>query len=130
MKQLDSGDFLSAWGGIASLQIGLAATWTTAAARGYSLQQLSEWMCRGPARLARLRRKGSIDVGYDADLAVWDPSAEFTVEGRSLFHRHPLTPYEGRRLRGIVERTYLRGKLIHQRGTPMNAPSGQLLSAR
>ena len=127
LKQLDSGDFLRAWGGIASLQLGLAATWTTAAARGYSLHQMAEWMCRAPARLARLGRKGAIDVGYDADLVVWDPSREFTVEGRTLFHRHPLTPYEGRRLRGVVERTYLRGKLIHQRGTLMNAPSGQLL---
>ena len=85
-------------------------------------------MCRAPARLARLGRKGSIEVGYDADLVVWDPSEEFTVEGRSLFHRHPLTPYEGRRLRGVVERTYVRGRLIYEREKPFREPAGQLLS--
>ena len=128
MKRIESGDFLRAWGGIASLQIGLAVTWTTAAARGYSLQQVTEWMCRAPARLARLGRKGSIDVGFDADLVVWNPDGEFTVEGRSLFHRHPLTPYEGRRLRGVVERTYLRGRLVYEREKPIGEPTGHLLS--
>ena len=64
-------------------------------------------MCRAPARLAGFDRKGAVEVGYDADLVVWDPEGELTVDGRSLMHRHPLTPYEGRALRGVVERTYL-----------------------
>lgn len=127
LKHLESGDFLRAWGGIASLQIGLAATWTGASGRGYSLNQLADWMCRAPARFVSLNRKGAIDVGYDADLVVWNPEAEFTVSCASLMHRHPLTPYEGRRLRGVVERTYLRGHRIYERGKPMPAPSRHLL---
>jgi allantoinase len=128
LKHVGSGDFLRAWGGIASLQVSLAATWTGAAARGHSLTQLVDWMCRGPARLAGLGHKGAIEVGYDADLVVWDPGAEFLVDAAALFHRHPVTPYDGRRLRGIVERTYLRGTRIYERGKPMAAPAGQLLS--
>jgi allantoinase len=128
LKQTTSGDFLRAWGGISSLQVSLAATWTGARARGYSLNQLVDWMCREPARLAGLDRKGAIEVGYDADLVLWDPERELTVQGRSLLHRHPLTPYEGRVLRGIVERTYLGGRRIYERGAPMNGPSGRLLT--
>jgi allantoinase len=128
MKDPESGDFLRAWGGVASLQIALPAVWTVAAARGGSLEHLAGWMCRGPARLAGLSRKGDIATGRDADLVVWNPDAEFTVDARALQHRHPITPYDGRRLRGTVERTYLRGHRIYERGEPFPAPSGQLLS--
>ena len=75
LKQTKSGDFLRAWGGISSLQVSLAATWTGASARGCSLNQLVEWLCRAPARLAGFDRKGAVEVGYDADLVVWDPEA-------------------------------------------------------
>jgi allantoinase len=85
-------------------------------------------MCRAPARLAGFDRKGAVEVGYDADLVVWDPEREVTVEGRALMHRHPLTPYEGRVLRGVVERTYLAGRRIFERGQPMGGPSGRLVS--
>ena len=128
MKEVESGDLLRAWGGVASLQISLAATWTAASARGYTLDQLAGWMCGAPARFLGLARKGAIAVGCDADLVVWNPEAEFTVEGARLLHRHPLTPYEGRRLRGVVERTYLGGRRIYERGKPMPAASGRLLS--
>ena len=43
------------------------ATWTGARARGCSLHQIVEWMCRAPARLAGLDRKGAVAVGYDAE---------------------------------------------------------------
>jgi allantoinase len=128
MKHLDSGDFLRAWGGIASLQVALPAVWTGASARGASLPQLAEWMCRAPARLAGLTRKGEIALGDDADLVIWDPEAEFMVDAASLQHRHAITPYNGRRLRGAIERTYLRGRRVYERGQPFPAASGQLLS--
>jgi allantoinase len=128
LKNATSGDFLRAWGGIASLQVSLAATWTGAAARGHSLMELVEWMCRGPARLAGFGRKGAIEVGCDADLVVWDPDAEFLVDATTLFHRHPGTPYDGRRLRGVVERTYLRGTRVYERGRPMTMPTGRLVA--
>jgi allantoinase len=128
MKHLDSGDFLRAWGGIASLQVALPAVWTGASARGGSLDQLAAWMCRAPARLAGLMRKGEIALGYDADLVIWNPEAELTVDAALLQHRHKITPYDGRRLRGAIERTYLRGRRVYERGQPFPAPSGQLLS--
>src|SRR4029077_18966313 len=69
MKCLDTGDFFKAWGGIASLQLGLPVLWTKMSARKYSLEDLARWMCSGPARLAGLEKhKAAIAVGYDADI--------------------------------------------------------------
>ena len=127
LKHVTSGDFFRAWGGISSLQLSLPVTWTEASARGYSLNQLAEWMCRAPARLAGLNRKGAVEVGYNADLVIWEPDASFTVDPGLLWHRHQLTPYSGRRLRGVVHRTYLGGERIYERGRPMSAPRGRLL---
>jgi allantoinase len=117
MKCRDSGDFLRAWGGIASLQVSLPVMWTALRERGFSLQHLVQWMCRGPAALAGLgRRKGNLAEGFDADVVVWDPDAKFRVEPGVLQHRHKLTPYAGRELSGVVQATFVRGKQVYDRG--------------
>jgi allantoinase len=109
------GDFGKAWGGISSLQFSLPAVWTEASARGYTVERLAQWMCRAPAKLAGLGgRKGAIAAGYDADLVVWNPEATFTVQPSKVLHRHAVTPYAGRTLKGVVERTILRGREIDE----------------
>jgi allantoinase len=114
MKLGAEGDFLKAWGGISSLQLRLPVMWTLASKRGFGLREIVEWLCTAPARLAGLnQRKGSIAVGKDADLVVWNPSATFTVEPSTIHHRHKLTPYNGEILTGVVEATYLRGEKIY-----------------
>jgi allantoinase len=108
------GDFLAAWGGIASLELSLAAVWTGAAARGIGVERIAQWMSEAPARLAGLdARKGSIEVGKDADLVIWDPDAEFVVDETALRQRHKRTPYAGRTLRGRVLATCARGRLVY-----------------
>jgi len=128
LKLRDSGDFLRAWGGISSLQLRLPVMWTAARKRGYGFDRLVEWLCRAPARLVGLeKRKGSIRVGYDADLVVWNPEASFRVDAASIHHRHKLTPYAGRVLNGVVEATFLRGRKIYDRGRFGSKPTGALL---
>ena len=122
MKCKDTGDFFAAWGGIASLQLGLPLIWTEAARRGFGIVDVARWMSAGPAKLSGLNgRKGAIEPGCDADLIVWDPGEEFTVDPKGLHHRHKLTPYAGRRLRGVVKKTYLRGRLVEVSGEPHGA---------
>jgi allantoinase len=129
MKQIESGDVLRAWGGIASLQLGLAAVWTAARERGIAPDAVARWMCRAPARLAGLERKSAIEAGRDADLVIWDPDAEFEVVPAALYHRHPITPYAGRRLRGAVIETWLRGARVYTRaGGIAGPPRGRLLT--
>ena len=128
MKRQESGDFLDAWGGIASLQLSLPAVWTEAKARGFSLTNIAKWLCEAPAKLAGLaHQKGTIAPGRDADLVIWNPEAGFKVDPAQLHHRHKLTPYAGRDLIGIVEATFLRGVKIFERGRFYAVPAGQVL---
>ncbi len=126
LKELKAGDFLCAWGGISSVQLSLPVTWTEARSRGYELESLARWMARAPAKLAGLSGKGAIAPGYDADVVFFDPDAELDVDPTRLFHRHPLTPYSGKRLRGAVQKTFLRGELVYDRGQVVAEPTGQV----
>ena len=125
LKHLDDGDFLAGWGGISSLQLGLASVWTGAVRRGASVEKLAGWMSAGPAALAGLTAtKGAIAAGRDADLVIWDPDEEFLVDPAALEHRHPVTPYSGLRFRGRVHRTILRGSTIYHQGEFPGSPQG------
>jgi allantoinase len=122
LKELGSGDFGAAWGGISSLQLGLALVWTEARRRGIGLDRVVRWMSEGPADLVGLGRKGRIAVGADADLVRFAPDETFSVDPAALHHRHPLTPYAGRTLSGVVRGTWLRGE-----DAPRDRPRGALL---
>ena len=117
LKAGDRGDFVAAWGGIASLQLSLPALWTGARDRGFGVVDVARWLCAAPARLAGLGdRKGTLEPGRDADLVVWYPDEEFSVTPALLRHRHKVTPYAGRSLFGRVAATYLRGEPVFDRG--------------
>ncbi|MEU8024353.1 allantoinase AllB [Micromonospora haikouensis] len=124
LKRADTGDFAAAWGGIASVQLSLPVVWTQARRRGHDLADVVRWMATGPADLVGLRGKGRIAVGADADLVAFDADAAFRVEPGRLHHRHPVTPYAGQRLTGVVRATWLRGEPVTG-----DAPHGRLLRA-
>ncbi|MBB2899319.1 allantoinase [Kineococcus radiotolerans] len=125
LKRLEEGDFGIAWGGIASVQLGLPAVWTAARSRGVGLETVVGWMASATADLAGLRDRGRIAVGNVADFAVFAPEEEWVVDARSLHHRNAVTPYEGRRFTGAVRSTWLRGNRIDLEGEPR----GELLHA-
>ncbi|MEO8679219.1 MAG: allantoinase AllB [Vicinamibacterales bacterium] len=128
LKHIDDGNFLEAWGGVASLQISLAVVASGARARNIPAPHLSQWLAAAPARLAGLSGvKGAIAVGLDADFAFWDPDQVTVVDARALYHRHPVTPYDGARLRGHVVMTILRGQVIFDDGKRINGVHGRAL---
>jgi allantoinase len=126
LKLLEAGDFIRAWGGIASLQLGLNAVWTGAGIRGATLNDVAQWMSTAPAKVAGLTQKGAIEVGRDADLVVLEPDGVNQVDAQKLEHKHKVTPYDGMYLRGAVRATFLRGEKIYE-GGEFSAPRGQLL---
>ncbi len=127
LKNLDTGDFLGAWGGIASLQLGFGAVWKEAARRGFDLPAIARLMASAPAALANLRGRGELRVGARADLAVMEPERTWTVNAADLAHRHPQTPWIGRHLRGRVTHTWLAGVPVVHDGALVGALPGRAL---
>lgn len=122
LKDLENGDFSVAWGGVASIQIGLPLVWSEARRRGIGLEQVVSWMATKPAERVGLITKGKLALGYDADLAVFAADQSFVVDAHRLHHKNPLTPYQDRALSGVVRRTFLRGVEVDY-----ETPRGQLL---
>jgi allantoinase len=110
VPELKKGGFDTAWGGISSLQLGLPVVWSAARARGHGLGDVVRWMAEVPAELTGLTGKGRIAVGGDADLVAFDADRSFVVDPGALRQRHPVTPYAGRELTGVVENVWLRGE--------------------
>lgn len=128
LKCLQDGDFLKAWGGISSLQLGLSLFWTSARIRGFSLPDVSRLLSSNPAKLCSLGdRKGAIKIGYDADLVIWDPDREFQVQEKNVHHKNKLTPYLGFLLWGQVVATVIQGTLVYHKGKHVPQPTGELL---
>jgi allantoinase len=130
LKQVATGDFARAWGGIAGLQFGLRALWTGGRSRGVDLARLADLLCAGPARILRLDDRGVLAAGLVADLVVWDPESRAVVTGAEVLHRHKLTPYVGRELAGRIERTIVGGRIAYSHGKVVGPPHGALLTAR
>jgi allantoinase len=113
MKKMEKGSFRTAWGGIASLSLALPVMWTDAEPRGFALADIARWMAEKPAQLAGCsQRKGQLAEGKDADFVVFDPETEFVATSDRLHQRHSVSPYLGEKLRGVVKRTYLRGRIV------------------
>jgi allantoinase len=111
-KQRGDGDLQQAWGGVSGLQVGFSAVAQEARRRGVGVEQVSRWMSRHPADLVGLTSKGRIEVGTDADLAVYDTGVDFRIEASRLAHRNPISAYDGLRYGGRVVRTVVRGNAI------------------
>jgi allantoinase len=125
LKLEEEGHFLRAWGGISSLQFGLSATWSEGRARGMTLTQMARVWSSAPAALVGLAHsKGSIAVGADADVVVWNPDVPVLLDERHrVFHRHGVHPYAGRTLHGHVLATFVRGAQVFDAATGAHAPA-------
>jgi dihydropyrimidinase len=94
-----------------------------------TLNRFVELTATNPAKLYGLYpRKGTIAIGADADVAVWDPEREVTISNTLLHHAVDYTPYEGMRIRGWPALTLSRGDIVWDGQRPQGAPGrGQFL---
>ena len=128
LKNLEAGNFEKAWGGISSLQFALPVIWTECKQRGYSLEQLINWMSNQPAKfIGKDQQKGQISPGFDADLVCWNPDKKYIIKKEVIHHKNKLTPYEGESLYGVVNATFLRGQKVYENGQFLGKSKGKII---
>jgi len=132
MKHRELGRFDLAWGGIACLGLALPVLWTAMRQRGLSTDDAAartgKWMAARPARLAGiLGRKGTLSVGADADIVVFDPHISWIVSEDDLHFRHKISPYLGGRRIVRKQETWLRGQRIFHSDQMSGNPRGREL---
>ncbi len=110
LKEIQSGNFKTAWGGIAGLQFSLPVIWTRMKEKNISVDNILKWFCENPAKLIGFENtKGKIKKGLVADITIWNPDKKFKVTEEIIQHRHKITPYLNCELYGVVEQTYVNG---------------------
>ncbi len=113
-KELESGDLLKAWGGIAGLQFLLPAAWT-AMKEMISIEKFIPLLTEQPALFLQVdKRKGKLAVSYDADITIWNPDEKFEVRAADILHRHDCSPYTGQQLYGTVQQTIVNGITVYE----------------
>ncbi|KAF8469143.1 hypothetical protein BDZ91DRAFT_792902 [Kalaharituber pfeilii] len=131
LKMFEQGDFFQAWGGISTVGLGLSVLWTEGKNRGISLPEIAKWTSYMTAKqVGLLGKKGALEAGWDADICIFDPEASFVVTQSEMHFKNKLTPYESKRLNGVVNETWLRGKQIYTSAggfADKAGPQGQLL---
>lgn len=129
-KHAEEGDVWCAWGGISGIQVLLPALLTEGVhGRGLGLPQLVRLTSGNPARRFGLYpRKGALTVGSDADFTLVDLQRKWTLEASMLETRWPFSPYVGRRFKGAVAVTVVRGRPVFRDGEIVGrAGYGELL---
>jgi len=112
--------------GIPGIETRLPILFSEGVSKGrISLQAFAALTATNHARIYGLENKGSIAVGKDADIVLWDPAVERTITQDDLHHGSDYTPWEGFAVTGWPVRTILRGKTVMQNGEPVGTPDGR-----
>ncbi len=120
-------DFFKLWGGIAGVQSTLGVLLEGSHRRRLSLSRITQLTAAAPARRFHILNKGAIEIGLDADCTLVELDTPYTVSADELMYRHKSSPYLGKQLRGIVRRTFLRGRTIYRDGLIQASRMGQLV---
>jgi allantoinase len=123
----DPGNLWLAKSGFGGTEYLLSGIFSEGSKRGMSYNHMAEVLCWNSAQRYGLLNKGDIAVGYDADLALLDPTETFTVRAAESESGQGYTPFEGQELTGKVKYTFLRGQQAYANGNVVGAARGHYL---
>jgi allantoinase len=126
IKEIESGNLKKAWGGIAGIQFLLNGSWT-ALKNNISLEQFIPLVTSKPAQFIKANKKGSIEVGKDADFVIWNPEENTIIKEEHIFFRYKISPFITQNLSGVVLETIVNGQSVYQNKTIQNKNKGQWL---
>ena len=124
IKEITSGNLKKAWGGIAGIQFLLTASWT-ALKDTMTLEQFIPLVTSKPAQFLKADKKGTITVGNDADIVIWNPTQTQIIQESDIFFKHKISPYIAQNLSGVVLETIVNGQTVYQNQTIQNKNKGQ-----
>ena len=125
-KELGKDNFANIPNGIPGIGNRMPILWTYGVGKGHiTLNKLVELCCTNPAKIFGLYpRKGTLAIGSDADVVIWDPSLKKTMGVATAKHRLDYDLYEGWEVIGYPEKVYLRGNLLVDGETWNGEPGG------
>lgn len=126
IKEIETGNLMKAWGGIAGIQFLLSASWT-ALKDTMSIEQFIPLLTSYPASFIKANKKGIIAVGNDADFVIWNPNESFTVKKEDILFKHKISPYIAQTLKGVVIETIVNGETVYQNNSITNKNKGKWL---
>ena len=127
-KQLESGDFFKAWGGISGLQFSLPVLFTESKTRGLALEKLILLLTKKSAKFLGIdHKKGELKAGFDADITIWDDASAFKITEDLIQHKHKATPYLNETVFGKVIHTFVNGVQVVENSKLVRLEQGQLL---
>jgi allantoinase len=128
LEQKSRSSFWDAHFGLPGLDTTLRLLLDAAATRKLSYEEVVALYSEAPARRYGLfPRKGHLGIGADADMVVVDPGQTWQIENADIISKAGWSPYAGRRGKGGIVRTYLRGKKIAEEGKPLDRFEGRFL---
>lgn len=117
LHRKETPDIFEAYAGMPGAETLGTLLYSEGVAKGrIELGRFLELISSGPAALFGFGQKGRLEVGADADFVVLDPAAEWTLDERDMHYAVGWSPYQGRRVRGRVVSTWLRGNCVHADG--------------
>jgi len=126
LKEIETGNLKKAWGGIAGIQFLLTASWT-AMKNTMTLEQFIPLVTSKPANFIKATKKGTIKIGNDADIVIWQPEEIDFVKAEDIFFRYKISPYIAQNLNGKVIETIVNGATVFRNKSIENKNKGQWL---